>query len=199
MHDADIGKNVQALRGDTSQAALASSMRERGHKWSQATVWSVEKGDRPLRVVEALDLASIFNEPIDLLFLPSDDATTVHLMESSSRYLIGKMEELERAAVLFLESRYNEEYLKTTHDEYLEDSDIVPDVRRAYEIYLDVLDESDPARVSRRIAHKFVKELTRPGNPFAYPDHTPPEKWLENVIESITKELEGYLAKRDKK
>ena len=34
-------------------------MRERGWRWAQATVWNVEKGERPLRLAEAEDLASI--------------------------------------------------------------------------------------------------------------------------------------------
>lgn len=42
-----------------SQQALADRMRERGWKWSQATVWAVEKGERPLRLAEAMDLAQI--------------------------------------------------------------------------------------------------------------------------------------------
>lgn len=50
--DEQIGKNVQRLRGDMTQQALADLMRERGFRWSQATVWSVEKGERPLRVSE---------------------------------------------------------------------------------------------------------------------------------------------------
>lgn len=54
-----IGQNLAALRGEMSQKALADEMRERGHKWSQATVWSVEKGDRPLKLTEAHDLEQI--------------------------------------------------------------------------------------------------------------------------------------------
>ena len=48
--DARIGKRLQELRGEMSQAALAAAMAERGHKWSQATVWSVEQGKRPIRL-----------------------------------------------------------------------------------------------------------------------------------------------------
>lgn len=57
--DMSIGRSVSAFRGDMSQQALADKMRERGWKWSQATVWSVEKGERPLRLAEAMDLAQI--------------------------------------------------------------------------------------------------------------------------------------------
>lgn len=54
-----IGRNVATLRADVSQQALADAMRARGHRWSQATVWSVEKGDRPLKLDEAIDLARV--------------------------------------------------------------------------------------------------------------------------------------------
>jgi kynureninase len=57
--DAQIGKRLAELRGDTSQANLAAAMAERGHKWSQATVWSVEAAKRPLRLAEAADVAAI--------------------------------------------------------------------------------------------------------------------------------------------
>ena len=51
--DKTIGKNLQILRGDISQEDLASKMRGYGFKWSKATVWSVEQGERPLRLTEA--------------------------------------------------------------------------------------------------------------------------------------------------
>ena len=54
-----VGKNLAVLRGDMPQAALAAKMRELGWKWSQATVWAVEKGDRPLRVAEAQDVLAL--------------------------------------------------------------------------------------------------------------------------------------------
>jgi transcriptional regulator with XRE-family HTH domain len=57
--DALIGKNLARLRGDLSQADLAKAMKEHGFKWSQATVWAIEKGDRPLRLAEAQHLAEI--------------------------------------------------------------------------------------------------------------------------------------------
>ena len=65
--DARIGKRLATLRGDMSQAALAAAMAERGHKWSQATVWSVEQGKRPIRLAEADDVASICGFDIQAL------------------------------------------------------------------------------------------------------------------------------------
>lgn len=65
--DAKIGENLTGLRGSTSQQDLANEMRRRGFKWSQATVWSVEKGERPLRLAEADALADFFGVPLDAL------------------------------------------------------------------------------------------------------------------------------------
>lgn len=42
-------------------------MKDRGHKWSQSTVWSVERGDRPLRLTEAEDLAAILGVEVAML------------------------------------------------------------------------------------------------------------------------------------
>lgn len=57
--DEQIGQNIVKLRGDRSQQWVADRMREKGWKWAQATVWNVEKGERPLRLAEAEDLADI--------------------------------------------------------------------------------------------------------------------------------------------
>lgn len=70
MSDTDvrIGERLQQLRGEMSQAALAAAMAERRHKWSQATVWSVESAKRPLRLAEAEDVADILGVTVaDLL------------------------------------------------------------------------------------------------------------------------------------
>jgi|SRR5665647_997155 len=57
--DRHIGQTMAILRGDKTQQAVADEMRQRGWRWSQATVWSVEKGGRPLRLAEAEDLAAV--------------------------------------------------------------------------------------------------------------------------------------------
>lgn len=59
MNELQIGERVKRYRESAllSQADLGRLMRERDTKWSQATVWSVETGERPLRVSEAALLA----------------------------------------------------------------------------------------------------------------------------------------------
>lgn len=74
--DAEIGAIVaqrrKALDGMTQQA-LADAMRERdkAHKWSQATVWGLEKGERALRAAEVDDLARVLDLSPRALIAPN--------------------------------------------------------------------------------------------------------------------------------
>ncbi|WP_417374126.1 hypothetical protein [Glutamicibacter protophormiae] len=61
--DDQIGKNLATLRGQVTQQELGEKMRQRGFKWSQATVWDVERGKRPLRLIEALEVVAVLNKP----------------------------------------------------------------------------------------------------------------------------------------
>lgn len=71
-----VGRTVAALRGPRSQQAVADAMQARGHKkWSQSTVWSVEKGSRPLRLTEAADLARVLD--VDVKAFLEDSSSTV--------------------------------------------------------------------------------------------------------------------------
>lgn len=71
--DLRIGANVNMLRGDMSQAALASAMREMGWKWTQPTVAAIEKGERPLKLAEAVQLSQILGADLQQ-FIWSDEA-----------------------------------------------------------------------------------------------------------------------------
>lgn len=61
--------NIAALRRDRglSQQELADAMTSRGHAFHQTTVNKVEDGKRKVSLVEAIDLASIFDVSIELL------------------------------------------------------------------------------------------------------------------------------------
>lgn len=93
--DARIGQRLQELRGNMSQAALGEAMAKRGHKWSQATVWSVESGKRPIRLAEAADVADALGKSVqDLLAetendrLASDYAQKLSDVEAATANLI---------------------------------------------------------------------------------------------------------------
>lgn len=65
--DGEVGRSLALFRGDRSQKELGERMAERGWKWSQSTVWSVESGKRPLRYGEAVDLCGILGISLDQL------------------------------------------------------------------------------------------------------------------------------------
>lgn len=102
-NDEQIGRNLASIRGDMSQKDLAEEMRKRGWKWSQATVWSIEKGERPLRLAEAAELAAVLDKPFSL-FLAEDEFVQVHLatqvVMAADRYLRDAIREYERARFL---------------------------------------------------------------------------------------------------
>lgn len=98
--DKIIGKNLVALRGDRTQQWIADQMRPRGFEWSQATLWAIEHGKRPLRLTEAEALADVLGiELSDLLRLPD----IVALAELINAY-VGAETELDRAALRMEES-----------------------------------------------------------------------------------------------
>ncbi|QYF98103.1 hypothetical protein [Microbacterium sp. PAMC21962] len=75
LSDEQVGRNLAALRGTVSQKDLAAAMRELGFKWSQATVWSIEKGERPLRLVEAQALGVALGKSNAWLLVSSNAAS----------------------------------------------------------------------------------------------------------------------------
>lgn len=85
--DAQIGKNLARLRGDRSQKDVAEAMKARGWKWSQATAWSVEKGDRPLRLSEALDVAEILGTPVSELTRSGETVRIAEVLDDAEGVL----------------------------------------------------------------------------------------------------------------
>jgi hypothetical protein len=75
-------------------------MRERGWKWSQATVWSVEKGERPLRLSEATDLAEVLGIMLHVLLAQPEEARVHEYMHQCRQ----AHETLNVAATAYLEA-----------------------------------------------------------------------------------------------
>lgn len=100
-----IGANLQRLRmAGTTQQALADAMKQRGWKWSQATVWSIEKGERPLRLAEALDLVDFFG--LDgVTELTSTPIVTVGWQRLGA--MDSKHDQLVAAARAYLQAQYS--------------------------------------------------------------------------------------------
>lgn len=66
--EAVISEKLRELRikRDLKQSDVAEAMNEMGfEKWSQTTVWSIEKGGRPMRLSESHALSQFFSVPID--------------------------------------------------------------------------------------------------------------------------------------
>lgn len=87
--DRQIGANLVRIRDGMSQNDLALKMRERGHKWSAATVWAIEKGERPLKLAEATDVISILG--IDLHYGLDELLETDDIMLRPIRKLVDSM------------------------------------------------------------------------------------------------------------
>ena len=102
--DEQIAKNFLRLRGDRSQKEIASLMQARGWKWSQATVWAIEKAERPIRLAEAVDLEEILGLFPNLTQLVESPKRVT--IESEIRALSDAEERLEQAALDYERERY---------------------------------------------------------------------------------------------
>lgn len=67
LTDAEIGANVRRCRGDRSQKEIAERMVVAGYKWTQTTVFEVEKGKRALKLTEASALTEVLGVPTSYL------------------------------------------------------------------------------------------------------------------------------------
>ncbi|SEF60179.1 hypothetical protein SAMN04488592_0621 [Microbacterium azadirachtae] len=75
-------------------------MREHGFKWSQATVWSIEKGERPLRLSEAIQVTDLLD--VEIYNLESEDYeaaidSALVRMQAASDALDAAVDEYEAA------------------------------------------------------------------------------------------------------
>lgn len=158
IDDKQIGQNLARLRGAMSQKDLAVAMRERGHKWAQATVWNVERGERPLRLVEATALA-------DVLELQSVQSITAP--EGEFEYLVteGKLRSAQHALALQAEEvlRLQRQMVEELNAMYTKQFDAASvrdlqwDLRTTpVEIVYDVVEDQVP----------MVRALAEEGGPF---------------------------------
>lgn len=104
VDDAVIGQNSARLRGAMSQKALAERMKDRGWKWVQSTVASVEKGERPLRLREAADLASILGCSIEDLMNPPAAVADLQAIRDSDQEVSAAFFDAGRVMVAYLEA-----------------------------------------------------------------------------------------------
>lgn len=103
-----VGQNMQRLRqaARLSQAQVADGLRQRGHGFQQQTVLKVEKGDRPLRLREAVDVSEVIGCEVHELYdskqfevLTAARGVYMALSDLASAYrsLLGEHERLRRS------------------------------------------------------------------------------------------------------
>lgn len=156
-----IGQNLSRIRGGVSQAELAREMKDRGFKWSQATVWAVEKGERPLRLAEAVALMEILDlERVEeLLALP----VTFIFFQALTRYLKAE-NEAHAAAMRWFDAG----------QELARRSDLV-------------VAESGAEELSRLLASESVDWADNPGEVFRTLRHEVEEMFASEEIERARK------------
>ncbi|MDV2979022.1 UNVERIFIED_CONTAM: helix-turn-helix transcriptional regulator [Actinomycetes bacterium ARC8] len=104
--DEVVGANIARFRGEMSQSEVAKKMVSHGFKWSQTTVWEVEKGKRALKFAEALDLAKVLGVTISDLGRDEDKAELLsEAMEASGEWIQSVNGALEAKALYELKSR----------------------------------------------------------------------------------------------
>jgi transcriptional regulator with XRE-family HTH domain len=115
--DRNVATNLREWREaqGLSQGELAQRMSERGFGFSQATIWKIEQGKRPVKVSEAVALA----EAVGLRSwnsLTADPATTRHdARVQAAHFRAGQAyQALKAAAAAYLQAQY--EVAVTAHE-----------------------------------------------------------------------------------
>ena len=106
--DDNIAANLRIYReaGNVSQEELAQRMADRGFGFSQATIWKIESGQRPVRASELVALADSLGilSPTSLTYKP--DATRYKVqLEQANRNAQHAYETLREAAAGYLEAQ----------------------------------------------------------------------------------------------
>jgi transcriptional regulator with XRE-family HTH domain len=106
--DQNIAANLRTYRdaGNISQDELAQRMADRGFGFSQATVWKIESGQRPVRASELIALADSLGimSATSLTYKPDATRHRVRL-EQANRNAQHAYETLREAAAGYLEAQ----------------------------------------------------------------------------------------------
>lgn len=83
LTDKELGENVRRFRGGMSQKALAELMTEMGVRWSQPTVAAIERGERALKLTEAVTLADVLRMPVTHFINPGMGAQVIQRAQTA--------------------------------------------------------------------------------------------------------------------
>lgn len=106
--DHNVATNVRALRerNGVSQEELAQRMSERGFGFSQATIWKIESGQRPVKISEAVALSEALDLP-SWRSLTEEPEVSRHYSELTQANRVTKQayDALKAAAALYLRAQ----------------------------------------------------------------------------------------------
>ena len=107
--DRNIAENLRLHReaGSISQEELAQRMADRGFGFSQATIWKIESGQRPVRASELLALADSL-EVMSIMSLTSEPGAARHhvQLQQANRNAYDAYETLKEAAAAYLQAQF---------------------------------------------------------------------------------------------
>jgi transcriptional regulator with XRE-family HTH domain len=106
--DQHIAANLRTHRetGSISQEELAQRMTDRGFGFTQATIWKIENGQRPVKASELVALAHCL-EVMPVISLTYEPGTVWHLaqLQQSNRKAHDAYETLKEAAAAYCEAQ----------------------------------------------------------------------------------------------
>jgi transcriptional regulator with XRE-family HTH domain len=105
--DQHIATNLRAYReaDSFSQEELAQRMTDRGFGFTQATIWKIESGQRPVRASELVALADCFGGVITAMSFTREPGGTRHRarLRKANRQAYGAYQALKEAAAAYIE------------------------------------------------------------------------------------------------
>ena len=108
--DRNISANLRIYReaGNISQEELAQRMTDRGFGFSQATIWKIENGQRPVKASELVALADSL-EIMSLASFMTEPGDALHdvQVDQAHRRAYGAFEALKEAAAAYIETQLN--------------------------------------------------------------------------------------------
>ena len=109
--DRNISANLRMYReaGNISQEELAQRMTDRGFGFSQATIWKIENGQRPVKASELVALADSLEIMSALGSFMTEPGAARHdvQMDQAHRKAYGAYEALREAAAAYIEAQVN--------------------------------------------------------------------------------------------
>ena len=107
--DQNIAANLRTYReaGNISQEELAQRMSDRGFGFSQATIWKIESGQRPVRASELVALADSL-DVLSVISLTYEPGVARHnaTLRQANRKARAAYEAVKQAAAAYIEAQF---------------------------------------------------------------------------------------------